>query len=643
MDLRKTRNIGICAHIDAGKTTVTERVLYYTGKNYKMGEVHEGTATMDFLQEEQERGITIQSAATTCPWIHKGREYKINLIDTPGHVDFTYEVSRSLAACEGVVLLVDASQGIEAQTLANCYQALEHDLEIIGVLNKIDLPAADPDRVAGLALPHVEAMNALDPAPGWFTRTYCEESRFIHPDNGARIDACRAYLANLDADDEVRAVLAEVREQAGMFAESLRALRAARTLAKGDPIRLADVHLDAARAWLRTGNYGSALGETARAREAWQKAIELDEQNYIAACVLGMVYTYRKLYGTSEHYLRRSLQLNSNDPDTLIQVAVSFLYHGFLEEAWDLYERALSLNPSATDQYCTVGSFILIEKGEFEEALALAARVKEVPFVDAHAYYAAAWMELGNGQKMKENWEIFLQMYTNKINGGKPARSEEAIQWMNQISPYQNKSRVEGLWVKLSHGKLTTRMDSPPSEIPPQSWRNTFSNQDGIWMIEYEGQNCQLPEVKGFFDLTKMLANPRTPFHCAELMGSSIDMEGTPVLDEKSKKAYQDKIVGLQKDIREAESHHDYGRSSQLQEEYQTLLDHLSSALNVKGQSRKKGHTVEKARSAVTWRIRHAIAKIEEAHPQLGKHLSNSIKTGTFCSYEPEKKIEWIV
>ncbi len=374
-----------------------------------------------------------------------------------------------------------------------------------------------------------------------------------------------------------------------------------------------------------------------------KKAIELDEQNYIAACVLGMVYTYRKLYGTSEHYLRRSLQLNSNDPDTLIQVAVSFLYHGFLEEAWDLYERALALNPSSTDQYCTIGSFILIEKGEFQEALALAARVKEVPFVDAHAYYAAAWMELGNGQKMKENWEIFLQMYTNKINGGKPARSEEAIQWMNQISPYQHKSRVEGLWEKLSHGKMTTRMDSPPSEIPPQSWRNTFSNQDGIWMIEYEGQNCQLPEVKGFFDLTKMLANPRTPFHCAELMGSSIDMEGTPVLDEKSKKAYQDKIVGLQKDIREAESHHDYGRSSQLQEEYQTLLDHLSSALNVKGQSRKKGHTVEKARSAVTWRIRHAIAKIEEVHPQLGKHLSNSIKTGTFCAYEPEKDIEWIV
>ncbi|MBX2851625.1 MAG: GTP-binding protein, partial [Phycisphaeraceae bacterium] len=94
--LEKTRNFGICAHIDAGKTTTTERVLFYTGKSYKVGEVHEGTATMDHMQDEQERGITIQSAATTCPWERNGTLYQINLIDTPGHVDFTIEVERSM-------------------------------------------------------------------------------------------------------------------------------------------------------------------------------------------------------------------------------------------------------------------------------------------------------------------------------------------------------------------------------------------------------------------------------------------------------------------------------------------------------------------------------------------------------------------
>jgi len=144
------------AHIDAGKTTLTERILYYTGVNYKIGDTHEGTATMDWMEQEAERGITITSAATTCHWtlqefnkVKPGeKENRINIIDTPGHVDFTYEVSRSLAACEGALLLVDAAQGIEAQTLANLYLAMENDLTIIPVLNKIDLPAAMPDKYA---------------------------------------------------------------------------------------------------------------------------------------------------------------------------------------------------------------------------------------------------------------------------------------------------------------------------------------------------------------------------------------------------------------------------------------------------------------------------------------------------------------
>ena len=143
IDLSKVRNIGICAHIDAGKTTVTERVLYYTGMNYKMGEVHEGTATMDFLAEEQERGITIQSAATTCPWTHNEVDYKINLIDTPGHVDFTIEVERSLRVLDGAVAVFDGKEGVEAQSETVWRQADRYDVPRLCFINKMDKIGAD--------------------------------------------------------------------------------------------------------------------------------------------------------------------------------------------------------------------------------------------------------------------------------------------------------------------------------------------------------------------------------------------------------------------------------------------------------------------------------------------------------------------
>jgi elongation factor G len=140
------RNIGIMAHIDAGKTTTTERILYYTGKNYKIGEVHEGTATMDWMEQEQERGITITSAATTCFWTRHGVEYRINIIDTPGHVDFTVEVERSLRVLDGAVTLLDSVAGVEPQTETVWRQADRYHVPRIIFANKMDRVGADFDR-----------------------------------------------------------------------------------------------------------------------------------------------------------------------------------------------------------------------------------------------------------------------------------------------------------------------------------------------------------------------------------------------------------------------------------------------------------------------------------------------------------------
>ncbi|HHG90106.1 MAG TPA: GTP-binding protein, partial [Devosia sp.] len=143
-DIKNYRNFGIMAHIDAGKTTTTERILYYTGKSHKIGEVHDGAATMDWMEQEQERGITITSAATTTFWKdRKGVEHRFNIIDTPGHVDFTIEVERSLRVLDGAIALLDANAGVEPQTETVWRQADKYDVPRMIFVNKMDKVGAD--------------------------------------------------------------------------------------------------------------------------------------------------------------------------------------------------------------------------------------------------------------------------------------------------------------------------------------------------------------------------------------------------------------------------------------------------------------------------------------------------------------------
>src|SRR6187397_2135389 len=159
--LKDIRNIGIMAHIDAGKTTTTERILYYTGVNYKIGEVHEGTATMDWMVQEQERGITITAAATTCFW----NKYRINIIDTPGHVDFTAEVERSLRVLDGAVAVFDAVAGVEPQSETVWRQADRYKVPRIAFVNKMDRIGADFDRTVSMMRSRLNANPAVIQLP----------------------------------------------------------------------------------------------------------------------------------------------------------------------------------------------------------------------------------------------------------------------------------------------------------------------------------------------------------------------------------------------------------------------------------------------------------------------------------------------
>ena len=161
ISLDKTRNIGIMAHIDAGKTTTTERILYYTGVNYKIGEVHEGTATMDWMEQEQERGITITSAATTCFW----KNHRINIIDTPGHVDFTIEVERSLRVLDGAVAVFDGVAGVEPQSETVWRQADKYKVPRICFVNKMDRTGANFFRCVDMIRTRLNAVPVVMQIP----------------------------------------------------------------------------------------------------------------------------------------------------------------------------------------------------------------------------------------------------------------------------------------------------------------------------------------------------------------------------------------------------------------------------------------------------------------------------------------------
>lgn len=370
-----------------------------------------------------------------------------------------------------------------------------------------------------------------------------------------------------------------------------------------------------------------------------QKAIQIDEQNYVASYVLGRVFLYEGAYETAEHYLRKSLRLNSNDPRSLIHIAICFNYLGYREEAFKLYEKALRLNPAESETYYPVGAVILYELGKMEEAIALANRSDQIPFVDFQAFYAAAWYELGEFDKMNKCLLKFLKSYSNVVNNGEEATLQEAIEWMSKINPYKDETRLEKFWDYISNGKFELKKYREAAVYA--NFENSMREGGDFWEFAFGGKKVRLATVKGFADLKLLIAQAGTPIHCTELMGIPVLSNGEAVIDEQAKAEYREKITSLQKEIEVAENHRDFEKAGALQEEYEELIEHLSNSLALNGKPRKTADSVEKARSAVTWRIRSAISKIEQEHPALGKHLSNSVHTGTFCSYEPERETQW--
>ena len=375
-----------------------------------------------------------------------------------------------------------------------------------------------------------------------------------------------------------------------------------------------------------------------------QKAIELDEQNHVIAMVLGRVFLYEGSYSTAIFYFKRSLTLNSNDPDTLFPIALYLVYLDQLKEALELYERGLKFYPFYGGNHLRIGGFIYFELGEFEKAASFIVQnqIGKAKIADTDAYCAAIYYYLKDYDKMQIYWNSFLDTYKKLNSKGADFTEQDAIDWLLKLNPHQHKSNLEKFLQFISKGnfdKYPFREAAPKQEIDYGAY---FAKENAAWRFSFDGSTIQMPEVKGFHDIQKMLIQPHQVFHCAELIGSTLDGSGEKLIDEKARKQYQKKIIELQGEIEEAEQYSNFGKLEKLHEEYDRLIEHLSQSLNLKGQLRQTGNPVEKARSAVTWRIRHAIARIELYHPMLGAHLSNAVKTGTLCSYKPDRDLKWV-
>ncbi len=371
-----------------------------------------------------------------------------------------------------------------------------------------------------------------------------------------------------------------------------------------------------------------------------QKALELDEWDHISHTILGRIHIFNGAYEKGEYYLRKSLQMNPNDAENLIFIAYGFIFLGYLQEAKILYERAQRLNPSEDYYAYACGALIHFEMGNIEQALMIGERNElSKGFVDFPAYMAAAYFMKGDMDRMHTFWDIFITEFTEKINGGKPADTITALQWMKDVNPYRGGTRLNPFWEYMSQTNLNGRPNKSNTAYPRQP--NRFSPEGMVWLLSFNGKQIQISHRKGLQDIARLLSSPYQPIHCTDLMGAKTLEKSQPVFDQKARSDYQQRLLHLQDAIAEADAMNDDGRLTSLHQEYDKLLEHISRSISRNGKTRKAAGTIEKCRSAVTWRIRDAIKKIAALHPELARHLQISINTGVFCEYAPEQEIPW--
>ena len=384
------------------------------------------------------------------------------------------------------------------------------------------------------------------------------------------------------------------------------------------------------------------------AYECARRAEALDPDDAVVQVILAKIEQYRRQHAAAEARYRRALQLAPNNAFVAIQLAVGFALLGEAALAAELGGRALALNPLGPSwwfYYAALPHFVL---RDYARAIELGSQTPTI-VTDQPAYLAAAHAYLGQGERAEIYAREFRQVFAERIAPGRAAESGELLRWLVHVNPFRREEDLRHFTEGLRLAGLG-EMDGAarPAAAAPATvaWPlgNTFRKEGALWMVCFEHQVAHTPELRGFQDIAQLLARPGDELHCLALSGQPAGAgRGVEVLDEQARRAYRARLREIEAELAEAARANDPGRAEPLEEEKERLLDEMRKATGLGGRDRKMGDSSERARSAVTWRIRHAIKKLEVVHPALARHLRVSIKTGVFCSYEPEKETRWFV
>ncbi|NIR31929.1 MAG: hypothetical protein GWN84_22000 [Gammaproteobacteria bacterium] len=387
-----------------------------------------------------------------------------------------------------------------------------------------------------------------------------------------------------------------------------------------------------------------------RAYEHAHRALDLDDSDPMLHVVIGRVLLYRREFEQASWYFDRALALCPNDAESLIQLALCEAYLGRPELGIERADKAMRLNPYHPNHYYCYAALPHFSARRFEGALELRRKLIGAPMVDIPAYSAIALAHLDRTDEAGAQWAAFNEEFRKRITFGREPEPGESCRWLLEVNPYRRGEDIEFL---VESFRMLGETGAARAAVDGGEKRNTREKgeredagtllRDGEgWVADYAGGRVMLPDLKGIHDIRRLLERPGEQIHCLDLAErSDAAFADDVVLDDKARQSLKARIHDLQEELAEAQEMNDVGRAEQARAELDQLADALSKALGLGGRNRRLGDVTERARTTVTWRIRHAVRKIRALHAPLGKHLANSLRTGTFCSYGPERPVSW--